>query len=90
MHRPRKMDIAPQYSGTDSGLMNTGSAVAAIVSPLAFGYIVDLTANWHLPFFISVALLLLGSLLAFTMHPDRKFVDKPAMDVAPVRLGSTG
>jgi hypothetical protein len=24
------------------------------------------------------------------MHPDRKFVDKPAMDVAPVRLGSTG
>jgi hypothetical protein len=42
------------------------------------------------PALISVALLLLGSLLAFTMHPDRKFVDKPAMDVAPVRLGSTG
>jgi len=42
------MDIAPQYSGTASGLMNTGSAVAAIVSPLAFGYIVDVTGNWHL------------------------------------------
>jgi MFS family permease len=84
------MDIAPQYSGTASGLMNTGSAVAAIVSPLAFGYIIDLTGNWHLPFFISVALLLLGSVLAFTMHPDRKFVDKPAIDSAPVRLGSTG
>jgi hypothetical protein len=35
-------------------------------------------------------LLLLGSGLAFTMHPDRKFVDQPATDAAPVRLGSTG
>ena len=69
------MDIAPQYSGTASGLMNTGSAVAAIVSPLVFGYIVDLTGDWHLPFLGSVIMLVLGSVLAFTMHPDRKFVD---------------
>ena len=27
------MDIAPAYSGTASGMMNTGSAAAAIVSP---------------------------------------------------------
>ncbi len=30
------MDIAPKYAGTASGLMNTGSAVAAIVSPIVF------------------------------------------------------
>ena len=84
------MDIAPQYSGTASGLMNTGSAVAAIVSPLAFGYIVDVTGNWHLPFIGSVALLLLGSALAFTMHPDRKFVEQPAGAAAPVTLRSAG
>jgi MFS family permease len=84
------MDIAPQYSGTASGLMNTGSAVAAIASPLAFGYIVDLTGNWQLPFYGSVGLLLVGAGLAFTMHPDRKFVDKPAVDGAPVALRSTG
>src|SRR5712671_1272304 len=84
------MDIAPQYSGTASGLMNTGSAVAAIASPLAFGYIVDLTGNWQLPFYGSVGLLLVGAGLAFTMHPDRKFVDKPAVDAAPVALRSTG
>ena len=83
------MDIAPQYSGTASGLMNTGSAVAAIVSPLAFGYIVDVTGNWHLPFIGSVALLLLGSALAFTMHPDRKFVDKPG-EAGPIALRSAG
>src|SRR5439155_21032459 len=38
------MDIAPTYSGTASGMMNTGSAFAAIVSPVVFGYIVDKTA----------------------------------------------
>ena len=71
------MDIAPQYAGTASGLMNFGSAVAAIVSPLVFGFVVDLTGNWTLPFIGSVALLLLGAALAFTMHPERRFSDEP-------------
>ena len=71
------MDIAPQYSGTASGLMNTGSALAAIVSPPVFGYIVDATGDWHLPFIGSIVLLLAGTALSFTMHPDRKFVDEP-------------
>jgi sugar phosphate permease len=69
------MDIAPQYAGTASGLMNTGSAIAAIVSPLAFGAIVDWTGDWLLPFTVSIGLLLLGVVLSFTMHPDRKFRD---------------
>ena len=69
------MDIAPQYAGTGSGLMNTGSAVAAIVSPLAFGLIVDLTGSWELPFAVSIALLLLGCAMAFTMHPERRFAE---------------
>ena len=64
------MDIAPTYSGTASGIMNSGSALAAILSPLAFGYIVDLTGDWHLPFAGSLALLLVGAALAFTMHPE--------------------
>src|SRR5712692_2216373 len=84
------MDIAPQYSGTASGLMNTGSAVAAIVSPLAFGYIVDLTGNWNVPFYGSVGLLLVGAVLAFTMHPDRKFVDKPAAEAPPAAFRPAG
>ena len=80
------MDIAPQYSGTASGLMNTGSAVAAIVSPFAFGYIVDLSGgDWHMPFYGSVALLFAGTALAFTMHPDRKFADDPEV-VPPVAI----
>jgi len=67
------MDIAPKYSGTASGLMNTGSAIAAILSPTAFGYIVEWTGNWQLPFIGSLGLLLAGAAMAFTMHPERAF-----------------
>jgi MFS family permease len=67
------MDIAPKYSGTASGMMNTGSALAAILSPVAFGFIADVTGDWHLPFAGSLGLLLVGAILAFTMHPERTF-----------------
>jgi len=66
------MDIAPKYSGTASGLMNTGSALAAIVSPVIAGYIIDKTGVWELPFIGSIVLLLLGSMLAFRMRPDEE------------------
>jgi len=69
------MDIAGKFSGTAAGLMNTGSALAAILSPLAFGYVADVTGDWHLPFVGSVGLLLLGAALSFTMHPERAFVE---------------
>ena len=64
------MDIAPRFSGSASGLMNTGSALAAIVSPLVAGYVIDKTGNWELPFIGSIALLFVGSILAFWMKPD--------------------
>jgi len=35
------MDIAPKFSGTASGLMNTGSALAAIISPVIGGYLIQ-------------------------------------------------
>jgi len=67
------MDIAPRYSGTASGIMNTGSALAGILSPLAFGFVADRTGDWRAPFLGSLALLLLGALLSFTMHPEVAF-----------------
>ena len=67
------MDIAGRFSGTASGLMNTGSALAAILSPIAFGVIIDKTGNWQLPFVGSLGLLLLGAALTPTMHPEKKF-----------------
>src|SRR5437660_602829 len=61
------MDIAPRFSGSASGLMNTGSALAAIISPLIFGYIIDKTGNWELPFLGNIGLLFFGSIMAFWM-----------------------
>jgi sugar phosphate permease len=77
------MDIAPQFSGTASGIMNSGSALAAIVSPVVFGVVIDRTGNWTLPFAGSIALLGFGALFSFTMHPERGLDLPPAPDAAP-------
>ncbi|MGH9438550.1 MAG: MFS transporter [Terriglobia bacterium] len=63
------MDIAPRYSGSASGIMNSGSALAAILSPLVFGFVIDKTHNWDLPFIGSIGLLLFGAIMAFWMKP---------------------
>ena len=75
------MDIAPRFSGSASGMMNFGFGTAGIVSPVVFGYLVDRTGSWTLPFAGSIGLLLLGAGLAFRMHPDRPF--EPSGAVTP-------
>jgi len=64
------MDIAPRFSGSASGLMNVGSALAAAVSPLVAGYVIDKTKNWDLPFLGSIGLLLFGAIMAYWMKPN--------------------
>jgi MFS family permease len=76
------MDIAPTYSGSASGMMNFGFGVAGIISPSVFGYLIDRTGSWTLPFAGSIGLLLLGAALAFRMHPDRPF-EPVAVAAAP-------
>jgi len=69
------MDIAPRYAGSASGMMNFGFGVAGLVSPSSFGYLVDRTGNWVVPFIGSIVLLLLGAVLALRLRPDRPFVE---------------
>jgi sugar phosphate permease len=66
------MDIAPRYSGFASGFMNSGSALAAIISPMVGGYIVDKTGNWELTFVTGMGLLLFGAILAFWIKPEEE------------------
>jgi MFS family permease len=73
------MDIAPDCCGTASGMMNTGSALAAIISPVLSGYLIDRTGNWELPFVGSMILMGIGVLLAFRMQPDRQYHEAPAV-----------
>jgi len=64
------MDITPKHVGIASGLVNAGSAVAGIFSPIVFGFVVDHTGNWTLPFAGSVGLLAIGMVMTFFMRPD--------------------
>ncbi|WP_291701211.1 MFS transporter [Bradyrhizobium sp.] len=68
------MDITPEYSGTASGFMNLGFGIAGMVSPVTFGWIIDATGRWDLPFLASLGLLLIGALLALTMQPGRRLL----------------
>jgi MFS family permease len=74
------MDIAPRYAGTASGMMNFGFGIAGLVSPSSFGYLVDRTGSWVIPFLASIFLLLLGAVLAFRLRPDRPFTEEPAAE----------
>ena len=75
------MDVAPAYAGTASGIINAGSAVAGIVSPILFGLIIDETGSWTAPFVGSIILLLVGAVLTFAIRPDIKM--SAAGDAAP-------
>ncbi len=73
------MDIAPEYSGSASGFMNFGFGMAGIISPVVFGYAIDMTGRWNVPFIGSLAFLLLGALLALNCKPGERFVDVSAV-----------
>jgi MFS family permease len=81
------MDIAPEYSGTASGMMNTGSALAAIISPVAGGFLIDYFGSWELPFAGSMLLMAIGVVLALRMQPESKF-ELNAADKAHVTTGA--
>ena len=67
------MDIAPDYAGSASGIMNFGFGLAGIVSPVVFGALLDLTGSWTAPFYCSIFLLLLGAAISFLMRPEKPF-----------------
>jgi MFS family permease len=79
------MDIAPKHSGTASGIMNSGSALAAIISPVVGGWLIDRTGNWNLPFTVSMILMAAGIILSFMMRPDRALEVEETKDAADAR-----
>ncbi|GGF05632.1 MFS transporter [Aliidongia dinghuensis] len=86
------MDIAPRHAGSASGLMNLGFGVAGIISPSCFGYLIDLTGTWTVPFAVSMGLLLAGAGLAYRMRPDEPFIDpaEPAPPDGELPAGASG
>ena len=79
------MDIAPNYAGSSSSLMNASGAVAGILSPVAFGWILDRTGSWTTPFAFSVGLLVFAIVMTRWIRPDGPISDLPQvgqLDVA--------
>ncbi|HJX85721.1 MAG TPA: MFS transporter [Candidatus Angelobacter sp.] len=76
------MDVAPRYSGSASGLMNVGSALAAALSPLAWGYMAPKTQHWEYMFIGSICLLFLGAIMAYWMKPNNMLAGAEA-DATP-------
>lgn len=79
------MDIAPEHCGTASGMMNSGSALAAILSPVVSGFVIDRFGSWELPFIGSMVLMGLGVVLAFRMQPESRFASTPTAQTVSKR-----
>jgi len=73
------MDIAPNYAGSASALMNAAGAVAGILSPVAFGWLLDRTGSWTTPFAFSVGLLLFAIVVTWWIRPDRPIEAVPSL-----------
>ncbi|SAL46078.1 major facilitator transporter [Caballeronia udeis] len=63
------LDIAGKYAGTAGGMMNTGFGVAGMVSPVVFGYLIETTGSYNVPFTISACLLGVGMVAALFINP---------------------
>jgi predicted MFS family arabinose efflux permease len=77
------VDVAPDYAGSASALMNMAGAVAGILSQLAFGWILDRTGSWTAPFSVSLCLLLPGAVVTFWFRLDRPIHAIPLPAVQP-------
>lgn len=78
------LDIAGKYAGTAGGMMNTGFGLAGMVSPVVFGYLIERTGSYDLPFMISAALLGVGALASLFINPLQT-VDSPEQKASEVR-----
>ncbi|PYX52141.1 MAG: MFS transporter, partial [Acidobacteria bacterium] len=69
------MDVGGEYSGTVSGVMNMAGSLAASISPIVFGVLVQ-RGWWIAPFFISAGVLLTGALIWTSLiDPERSVVE---------------
>jgi MFS family permease len=64
------MDVSKDYAGLGSAYVIMGVGLAGIVSPVVFGWLIDLTGNWNVPFATGVAVLLVGAAAVPLLRPD--------------------
>jgi len=68
------MDMSREFAGMGSAFIIMGVALAGITSPWVFGWLIDLTGNWNVPFATAIGVLLLGAGGVLLIRPDRPFL----------------
>ncbi|MBU6259570.1 MAG: MFS transporter [Burkholderiales bacterium] len=88
------LDIAGAFAGTAGGMMNTGFGVAGMISPVVFGYLIQTTGSYELPFGVSAVLLAIGIVAALFIDPNNKIADTETPPtggiVPPARAAGAG
>jgi MFS family permease len=64
------MDISKEYAGLGSAYIIMGVALSGIVSPVVFGWLIDMTGNWNAPLATGVLVLLAGAAVVGVLRPD--------------------
>ena len=62
------MEVLPTHAATSTAMVNTGFALAGFVSPLAVGWLLDVTGNWTVVFIVSMCILLIGPLMVWQIR----------------------
>jgi MFS family permease len=64
------MDISKEFAGLGSAYIIMGVAIAGIVSPVVFGWLIDKTGNWNIPFATGIGILIVGAAVVGLLRPD--------------------
>jgi sugar phosphate permease len=83
------LDIAGKFAGTAGGMMNTGFGVAGMISPVAFGYLIQTTGSYEVPFLISAALLAIAVVCSFWIDPTNTIKEEAVQADLPGAVAPT-
>lgn len=69
------MDMGGSYASTSAGWMNTWANVGGIISPIAFGALVQWSGSWTLPFLVASCLMIIGAGFVWLIDTDMRLSD---------------
>jgi len=81
------MHVGGKYSGTVSGMMNMAGNFGGALSPLVFGFLVQV-GSWVAPFIVAAVLLVVGAAIwAFWLDPEASVLGEEKL-LAPAAAGA--
>lgn len=72
------MDIGRSRSGVVSGTTNTFGNLAGTAAPIVFGFVVQRTGSWTIPFYIAAVIMACGVIMWLFIDPRRPLEEEAA------------